>query len=62
MQMKSVAGHIISTGEEENEKNKRKLLKVYGGDLLMNAGMLIETMRGDYMNRLYHFVLDNSLT
>ena len=36
--------------------------KVYGGDLLMNAGMLIETMRGDYMSRLYHFVLDNSLT
>ena len=35
---------------------------VYGGDLLMNAGMLIETMRGDYMSRLYHFVLDNSLT
>ena len=36
--------------------------KVYGGDLLMNAGMLIETMRGDYMSKLYHFVLDNSLT
>lgn len=36
--------------------------EVYGGDLLMNAGMLIETMRGDYMSRLYHFVLDNSLT
>ena len=36
--------------------------QVYGGDLLMNAGMLIETMRGDYMSRLYHFVLDNSLT
>ena len=36
--------------------------KVYGGDLLMNDGMLIETMRGDYMSRLYHFVLDNSLT
>lgn len=36
--------------------------KVYGGDLLMNVGMLIETMRGDYMSRLYHFVLDNSLT
>ena len=35
---------------------------VYGGDLLMNAGMLIETMRGDYMSGLYHFVLDNSLT
>lgn len=36
--------------------------KVYGGDLLMNAGMLVENMRGDYMSRLYHFVLDNSLT
>lgn len=36
--------------------------KVYGGDLLMNAGLLIEKMRGDYMSRLYHFVLDNSLT
>lgn len=36
--------------------------EVYGGDLLMNAGMLIENMRGDYMSRLYHFVLDNSLT
>ena len=36
--------------------------EVYGGDLLMNAGMLIEDMRGDYMSRLYHFVLDNSLT
>lgn len=36
--------------------------KVYGGDLLMNAGMLVEDMRGDYMSRLYHFVLDNSLT
>lgn len=36
--------------------------EVYGGDLLMNAGMLVEDMRGDYMSRLYHFVLDNSLT
>lgn len=36
--------------------------KVYGGDLLMNAGLLIEKMCGDYMSRLYHFVLDNSLT
>lgn len=36
--------------------------EVYGGDLLMNAGMLVENMRGDYMSRLYHFVLDNSLT
>ena len=36
--------------------------RVYGGDLLMNAGMLVEDMRGDYMSRLYHFVLDNSLT
>ncbi len=36
--------------------------EVYGGDLLMNVGMLIENMRGDYMSRLYHFVLDNSLT
>lgn len=36
--------------------------EVYGGDLLMNAGMLIEDMRGDYMSRLYNFVLDNSLT
>ena len=35
---------------------------VYGGDLLMNAGMLVENMRGDYMSRLYHFVLDKSLT
>lgn len=35
---------------------------VYGGDLLMNAGMLMENMRGDYMSKLYHFVLDNSLT
>lgn len=36
--------------------------EVYGGDLLMNAGLLIENMCGDYMSRLYHFVLDNSLT
>lgn len=36
--------------------------KVYGGDLLMNAGLLIEKMCGDYMSGLYHFVLDNSLT
>lgn len=36
--------------------------KVYGGDLLMNAGLLIEKMCGDYMSRLYYFVLDNSLT
>lgn len=36
--------------------------EVYGGDLLMNARMLVEDMRGDYMSRLYHFVLDNSLT
>lgn len=36
--------------------------EVYGGDLLMNAGMLVEDMRGDYMSRLYHFVIDNSLT
>ena len=36
--------------------------KVYGGDLLMNAGILVENMRGDYMSRLYHFVLDNRLT
>ena len=36
--------------------------KVYGGDLLMNAGLLIEKMCGDYMSILYHFVLDNSLT
>lgn len=36
--------------------------KVYGGDLLVNAGLLIEKMCGDYMSRLYHFVLDNSLT
>ena len=36
--------------------------EVYGGDLLMNAGMLVEDMRGDYMSRLYHFVLGNSLT
>ena len=36
--------------------------KVYGGDLLMNAGLLIEKMCGDYMSRLYHFVLDNSVT
>lgn len=36
--------------------------EVYGGDLLMNAGMLVEDMRGDYMSRLYHFVLDSSLT
>lgn len=36
--------------------------KVYGGDLLMNTGILVENMRGDYMSRLYHFVLDNRLT
>lgn len=36
--------------------------KVYGGDLLMNAGLLIEKMCGDYMSRLYYFVLDSSLT
>ena len=36
--------------------------RVYGGDLLMNAGLLVEDVRGDYMSRLYHFVLDNSLT
>ena len=36
--------------------------EVYGGDLLMNAGILVENMRGDYMSRLYHFVLDKSLT
>lgn len=35
---------------------------VYGGDLLMNAGMLVENMQGDYQSKLYHFVLDNSLT
>ena len=36
--------------------------EIYGGDLLMNAGMFMENMRGDYMSRLYHFVLDNTLT
>jgi len=38
-------------GEMENEC-------VYGGDLLMNAGMLVPSEQGDYRSYLYHFVAD----
>ena len=31
---------------------------VYGGDLLMNAGMLVPSEQGDYRSYLYHFVAD----
>lgn len=38
-------------GEMENEC-------VYGGDLLMNAGMLVPSEQGDYRSYLFHFVAD----
>ena len=38
-------------GEMESEH-------VYGGDLLMNAGILVPSEQGDYRSYLYHFVAD----
>lgn len=36
--------------------------RIYGGDLLMHAGILVGDLRGDYQSELYHFVLDKSLS
>lgn len=48
--------YVIEVENEENEKEP------IGGDILMNAGMLIQNLGGDFKGKLIHLMVDKYIT
>ena len=45
--------------EESAVYRLRGTEQMYSGEMLMHAGFLVESVKGDFVSRLYHFVKED---